>query len=158
MVSRLLTIALPWHYSYFENQNQYQQHYSNDASLLGYFTTNQPQPMAITSLLDSSLPETVISEDKSQEIIDLINVRFTETGHAPVAKQKEALLEGDRNSDSHILSRKMMQVYIASFWSHFHSQLPIRMYIFHYQPPTYHSTWNISKWYSCAICQISYVH
>ena len=86
--------------------------------------------MAITSLLDSSLPETVISEDKSQEIIDLIKERFTETDHAPVAKQKEALLEGDRSSDSHILSRKMMQVYIASYWSHFHSQLPIRKYCF----------------------------
>jgi hypothetical protein len=86
--------------------------------------------MAITSLLDSSLPETVISEDKSQEIIDLIKERFTETDHAPVAKQKEALLEGDRSSDSHILSRKMMQVYIASFWSHFHSQLPICEYYF----------------------------
>jgi hypothetical protein len=86
--------------------------------------------MAITSLLDSSLPETVISEDKSQEIIDLIKERFTETDHAPVAKQKDALLEGDRSSDSHILSRKMMQVYIASYWSHFHSQLPIRKYCF----------------------------
>jgi hypothetical protein len=86
--------------------------------------------MAITSLLDSSLPETVISEDKSQEIIELIKERFTETDHAPVAKQKDALLDGDRSSDSHILSRKMMQVYIASFWNNFHSQLPIRKYYF----------------------------
>lgn len=86
--------------------------------------------MAITSLLDSSLPETVISEDKSQEIIELIKERFTETDHAPVAKQKDALLDGDRSSDSHILSRKMMQIYIASFWSNFHSQLPIRKYCF----------------------------
>ena len=81
--------------------------------------------MAVTSLLDSDLPETVISDDKSQEIIDLIKERFTETDHAPVARQKEELLEGDRSSDSHMMSRKMMQVYIACFWSHFHPQLPI---------------------------------
>jgi hypothetical protein len=84
--------------------------------------------MAVNSLLDSSLPETVISDDKSQEIIDLIKERFTETDHAPVARQKEELLEGDRSSDSHMMSRKMMQVYIASFWSHFHPQLPICKY------------------------------
>jgi hypothetical protein len=81
--------------------------------------------MAVTSLLDTSLPETILSEEKSQEIVDLIRERFNETGHAPVAKQKEALLEGDRNEDSHMLSRKMMQTYIGSFWWHFHPQLPI---------------------------------
>lgn len=81
--------------------------------------------MAVTSLLDTSLPETVLSDEKSQEIIDLIKERFNETDHAPVAKQKEALLEGDRNEDSHMMSRKMMQTYIGSFWWHFHPQLPI---------------------------------
>jgi hypothetical protein len=81
--------------------------------------------MAVTSLLDSSLPETVLSEEKAQEIIDLIKERFNETDHAPVAKQKEALLEGDRNDDTHMMSRKMMQTYIGSFWWHFHPQLPI---------------------------------
>jgi hypothetical protein len=90
--------------------------------------------MAVNSLLDSSLPETVISDDKSQEIIDLIKERFTETDHAPVARQKEELLEGDRSSDSHMMSRKMMQVYIASFWSHFHPQLPICKYSFIVNP------------------------
>jgi hypothetical protein len=81
--------------------------------------------MAVTSLLDTTLPETVLSDEKSQEIIDLIKTRFNETGHSPVAKQKEALLEGDRNEDSHMMSRKMMQNYIGSFWQHFHPQLPI---------------------------------
>lgn len=81
--------------------------------------------MAVTSLLDSSLPETVLSEEKSQEIIDLIKEKFNEKDHAPVSKQKEALLEGDRNDDSHMMSRKMMQTYIGSYWWHFHPQLPI---------------------------------
>lgn len=81
--------------------------------------------MAVTSLLDTSLPETVLSEEKSQEIVDLIKERFNEKDHAPVAKQKDSFLEGDRNEDSHMLSRKMMQSYIGCFWWNFHPQLPI---------------------------------
>jgi hypothetical protein len=81
--------------------------------------------MAVTSLLDTSLPETVLSEEKSQQIVDLIKERFNETDHAPVARQKEALLEGDRTDDNHMLSRKMMQTYIGSYWYHFSEQVPI---------------------------------
>lgn len=89
--------------------------------------------MAVESLLDTSLPETVLSDEKSQEIIDLIKERFNETDHAPVAKQKVALMEGDRNDDSHMMSRTMMQTYIGSFWWHFHPQLPIRKFIFQFR-------------------------
>ena len=85
--------------------------------------------MAVTSLLDTSLPETVLSEDKSQQIIDLITARFNEGDHTPVAKLKENLLEGDRNEDSHMMSRKMMQTYIGSYWYHFSEQVPIRKFI-----------------------------
>jgi hypothetical protein len=82
--------------------------------------------MAVTSLLDTSLPEIILSEEKSQQIVDLIKERFNETDHAPVARQKEALLEGDRTDDTHMLSRKMMQTYIGSYWYHFSEQMPIR--------------------------------
>ncbi len=81
--------------------------------------------MAVISLLDPTPPGTVLSEEKSQAIVDLIKERFNETDHAPVAKQKEALLEGDRSDDSHMLSRKMMQTYINSYWYHFSEQVPI---------------------------------
>jgi hypothetical protein len=111
--------------SYLDTQNQYQPYFSNDGGLGGFFPHNQQHPMAVTSLLDTSLPETVLSDEKSQEIVDLIKERFNETDHAPVAKQKEGLLDGDRNDDSHMMSRKMMQTYIGSFWWHFHPQLPI---------------------------------
>jgi len=80
--------------------------------------------MAVTSILDTS-PETVLSEEKSQAIVDLIKERFNETDHAPVARQKEAILEGDRTDDSHMLSRKMMQTYIGSYWFRFSEQVPI---------------------------------
>jgi hypothetical protein len=115
--------------SYPDAQSQYYAPYfANDMNLGGFFPPNQQpphHPMAVTSLLDTSLPETVISEEKSQAIIDLIKERFNETDHAPVARQKEALLEGDRSEDSHMMSRKMMQTYIGSYWYHFNDQVPI---------------------------------
>jgi hypothetical protein len=125
--------------SYPDAQNQqYAPYFSNDMNLGGFFQPGQqPQhhPMAVTSLLETSLPETVISEEKSKEIIDLIKERFNETDHAPVARQKEALLEGDRSEDSHMMSRKMMQTYIGSYWYHFSEQMPIRKF--------YLKTWRI---------------
>lgn len=82
--------------------------------------------MDVTSLLDTSLPETGLSEEKSHAIFDLIKQRFNETDHAPVARQKEAFLEGDSSDENHMLSRKMMQTYIGSYWYHFSEQVPIR--------------------------------
>jgi hypothetical protein len=118
-------------HSYPDAQNQYYAPYfANDMNLGGFFPQGQqPQhPMAVTSLLDTSLPETVLSEEKSQAIIDLIKERFNETDHAPVARQKEALLEGNRSDNNHMMSRKMMQTYIGSYWLHFSEQMPICKY------------------------------
>lgn len=124
--------AVPWTLligtSYPENPNQYYApFYAGDAALGGFFPANQQphHPMAVTSLLDTSQPEMVLSEEKSQQIVDLIRERFNEGDHAPVAKQKEALMDGDRNVDSHLLSRKMMQTYIGSYWYNFSEQVPI---------------------------------
>ncbi|KAL3424707.1 C2H2 finger domain-containing protein [Phlyctema vagabunda] len=118
----------PGYANYPDAANQYMPYFTNDMNLGGFFPPNhiqQPHPMAVTSLLDTSLPETVLSEEKSQAIVDLIKERFNETDHAPVARQKEALLEGDRSHDSHMMSRKMMQTYIGSYWYHFSEQVPI---------------------------------
>jgi hypothetical protein len=125
--------AVSWYWpvsSYSDaNAQYYAPYFANDINLGGYFPPNHQQPhhpMAVTSLLDTSLPETVLSEEKSQQIVDVIKERFNETDHAPVARQKEALLEGDRSDESHMLSRKMMQTYIGSYWYHFSEQVPIR--------------------------------
>lgn len=112
----------------YPDGNQYYAPYSgNEAIPAGFFPPHQQpnHPMAVTSILDTTLPETVLSEEKSQAIIDLIKERFNETDHAPVARQKEALLEGDRSDDNHMMSRKMMQTYISSYWYNFNEQLPI---------------------------------
>lgn len=111
--------------SYNDAQNQYQPFLPGEFNLGGYFPQNQQHPMAVTSLLDPSTPDMMISDEKSQEVVDLIKDRFNEADHDAVPRQKEAILEGDRCNDSHVLSRKMMQIYIDSFWRNFHPQLPI---------------------------------
>jgi len=108
-------------------QNPYNMPYYNDPSNMGYFppSTGAQQVMSVTNLLDQNLPESVISDEKSVEIFEFIKERFHENGHTPVERQREAILDGDRNSDSHMLSRKMMQAYIGSYWLHFSDQVPI---------------------------------
>ncbi|CAK96607.1 uncharacterized protein An07g01620 [Aspergillus niger] len=50
---------------------------------------------------------------------------FNEAFYAVSAKRKDALMDGDIDDDDHVLSLRMMQMYIGSYWYHFHSQLPI---------------------------------
>lgn len=86
----------------------------------------QQQPiMAVTSILDPDLPQMILSEEKRQQLLEVIGGRFNETDHAPVRKQKEALFEGDQEKESHVLSLRMLQTYIGSYWYHFHPQMPI---------------------------------
>lgn len=113
-------------YSYGEHQYS-MPYYGTDGGPLGYFPpSSQPQQvMAVTNLLDPNLPESLLSEEKSQEIFDFIKERFHENDHAPVERQRESILDGDRSDENHMLSRKMMQQYIGSFWLHFSDQIPI---------------------------------
>jgi len=87
----------------------------------------QPIPqqnlMAVTSILDPALPQVDLSEEKRKDILDLIEMRFTD--HAPVKKQMDAFLEGDRDLHTHVLSLRSMQTYIGSYWYHFHPQMPV---------------------------------
>ncbi|KAI0555485.1 fungal-specific transcription factor domain-containing protein [Xylaria curta] len=110
--------------NYGDYQHPYNMHCpGTDTAPLGYIPPGQV--MAVTNLLDPNLPESILSDEKSQEIFDLIKEKFHEDNHAPVERQGENLLEGDRNDDEHMLSRKMMQVYIGSYWLHFSDQVPI---------------------------------
>ncbi|KAK8079776.1 hypothetical protein PG997_007594 [Apiospora hydei] len=102
-------------------------YYGNDGASVGYFPpSHQPQQvMSVTNLLDQNLPESLLSEEKSQEIFDFIKERFQENHHAPVERQRDNILDGDRSNERHMLSRKMMQAYIGSYWLHFSDQIPI---------------------------------
>ena len=97
----------------------------NGDSLNGSINQAIPQQnlMAVTSILDPALPQVVLSEEKRKDLLDLIEMRFTD--HAPVKEQKDAFLDGDRDLDTHVLSLRSMQTYIGSYWYHFHPQMPI---------------------------------
>ncbi|KAL2788403.1 fungal-specific transcription factor domain-containing protein [Aspergillus keveii] len=82
-------------------------------------------PMSVTSILDPGSPRAIMSEDKRQELLDLMSTRFNEAAYSAVAKRKDALMDGDMDEDSHVLSLSKMQTYIGSYWYHFHVQLPI---------------------------------
>ena len=100
----------------------------SDSSISGHYANAIPQQqpiMAVTSILDSGLPQMILSEEKRQQLLGVIGRRFKETDHAPVRRQKEALFEGDQDQDSHVLSLQMLQTYIGSYWFHFHPQMPI---------------------------------
>ncbi|RAK97965.1 putative C2H2 finger domain protein [Aspergillus ibericus CBS 121593] len=82
-------------------------------------------PMSVTSILDPGSPRAIMSEEKRQELLALMSSRFNEAFYSVAAKRKDALMEGDIDDDDHVLSLRMMQTYIGSYWYHFHSQLPI---------------------------------
>lgn len=81
--------------------------------------------MAVNNLVDADTPEASISEERSQEIYDYINDRFNGHAHVPLQEMREDIVGGDRNDDSHVLSRKMMQAYIWSYWHSLSDQMPI---------------------------------
>ncbi|EOA83819.1 uncharacterized protein SETTUDRAFT_164235 [Exserohilum turcica Et28A] len=102
-------------------------YFNYDPSVAGYLNNPAPpaHPMAVHSILDTTLPEAALSEEKRKDLLDLIHMRFNETDHTPVKKQKEDIMEGDKDDSRHVLSLHMMQTYISSYWVHFHPQLPI---------------------------------
>ncbi|KAL8659612.1 MAG: hypothetical protein Q9226_000317 [Calogaya cf. arnoldii] len=92
----------------------------------GTYDRPVPQhPMSVTSIVDPAQTEAILSEDKWQQLLELIENRFIETDNAPVEKQKSALLHGNLEDPHHVLSRSRMQTYIGSYWYHFHPQMPI---------------------------------
>ena len=114
-------------------QNQY---YPSDAAFDGYITNvlqhqqmTQPQqqqhPMSVTSILDSGPPQSVISEEKRNELIYLMQTRFNEADHTAVKKRKASFFEENLDSENYILGPQMIHAYISSYWRHFDEQAPI---------------------------------
>lgn len=100
--------------------------YPGDLSYGSYFTNVVPQhPMSVTSIIDHGSSQSIMSEEKRQELLHLIATRFNETDNAAVKKQKDTLMDGNMDADNHILGLRMMQTYIGSYWYHSHAQLPI---------------------------------
>ena len=83
-------------------------------------------PMSVTSILDNTeRSQYIMSEEKRQELLSLMQNQFVERPHDAVKKRKESVFEGDPDGEGHILSLRMMHTYIGSYWYHQHAQLPI---------------------------------
>jgi len=80
---------------------------------------------------DSNTNAFTLGQDKSQELLDLIDsdvFKFTRNKgeKGPFTEQAQRLfLAGDRQRQDHPLSRTMMQTYLLSYWENFSYQLPI---------------------------------
>ncbi|QLI64795.1 Zinc finger protein klf1 [Metarhizium brunneum] len=98
---------------------------ANGMSQIGPFPSASQHIMSVTNLLDENSPETNISDERSQEIFDFIKDRFHEHDVPPAERSRDNILEGDREQDDHMLSCRMMQAYLGSYWYHFSDQLPI---------------------------------
>lgn len=64
-----------------------------------------------------NVPSKEISDDKSQEIFELIRDRLISNKNTPVSNHNSSLLN--------IMSKEMMQSHIDAYWQKFHPQLPI---------------------------------
>ena len=78
--------------------------------------------MAVATILEPDSSQSTLSEDKRQQLLTLMRENFLEKGSQT---QKRDLLEGDDESEGHVLSLKMLQTFIGSYWYHFHPQMPI---------------------------------
>jgi len=107
---------------FVQNHNQF---YMNEPSYHNICTVIPQHPMSVTSILDSGSLPAIISAEKRQELLHLMATRFNEAAYSADAKRKDALMDGDLDNDRHVLSLRMMQTYIGSYWYHFHAQLPI---------------------------------
>ena len=83
----------------------------------------QQHPMALNNILDPASLHAILSDEKRRDILSLIEKRFTDS--APISKQKDDLFQGDKDAEGHVLSLRQMQLYIRSYWYHFHPQMPI---------------------------------
>jgi hypothetical protein len=78
----------------------------------------------VNNLIDTNMQQMALSDDRRQELIDLIRTRFNDR-YSPTRTKEEFLADVDRNDTSHPLSLHMLQNFIASYWLHFHPQMPI---------------------------------
>ncbi|KAH8423686.1 putative C2H2 finger domain protein [Aspergillus melleus] len=117
------TTMVPNYLDAAQLQNQF---FMGDSAYGAFLSGVVPHhPMSVTSILDPGSPRAIMSEDKRQELLHLMATRFNEAAYSVVAKRKDALMEGDMDDDNHVLSLRMMQTYVGSYWYHFHAQLPI---------------------------------
>ena len=82
---------------------------------------NEPQP----SSSGRSSTGNLLSQHKRDRLIEIMQSRFTEVNQAANYIPKDEMLTGNYEADTHVLSMHSMQLYIGSYWFHYHAQMPI---------------------------------
>lgn len=73
--------------------------------------------------IELSTGNALLSIKKRRRVIDIMQQRFNEA--ESFGESKIEVLGGDQDSEGHALSMRSMQLYIGSYWYHFHAQMPI---------------------------------
>ncbi|KAF1737899.1 Zinc finger protein klf1 [Beauveria bassiana] len=108
------------------NQAQYPDSNAYLANRSGPIQQIGPQQiMSVYNLLEPNMPEASMSDARSQEVFDYIKDRFHGGESEDLRHTRDYIVSGDRSRSDHILSKRMMQAYIGSFWKHFNAQMPI---------------------------------
>jgi hypothetical protein len=69
--------------------------------------------------------DALLSHGTRRHLIEIIEKRFNEGEGSAFSSLKDEVLAGNRDAEDHVLSMRSMQLYIGSYWYHFHAQLPI---------------------------------
>lgn len=103
-----------------------QAYYQGDPNMHAFYQMTPQPPTSVRSLLNPSPPirTNIISEEKRATLLDLIRFYY-ESDQNSLKRGNESLFEGDTSDDNHILSLRMMELYIGSYWYHCHPQMPI---------------------------------
>ena len=69
--------------------------------------------------------DTTLSSERRRYLIEFMRMRFI-GGNEPTGQfQRDQILQGNHDSEEHILNLRLMRSYIASYWQNFHDQFPI---------------------------------
>jgi len=78
-----------------------------------------------TNGLDITMKESAMSEKRRQRLIELIGNRFGDSEKLPDRRSREEIMEGCQHDPNHVMSLKMLKLFLASYWAHVHQQMPI---------------------------------
>lgn len=67
-----------------------------------------------------------VSSSKRERLIELMRLRFMDSENTDINSLRLEIFSGeDADAEEHILSLRSMQLYLGSYWKHFHRQMPI---------------------------------
>ncbi|KAJ9662348.1 hypothetical protein H2198_001482 [Neophaeococcomyces mojaviensis] len=66
-----------------------------------------------------------VSSSKRLKLVELMRNRFIDAENKDLTSLRSDVFAGDIDAEDHVLSLRSMQLYLGSYWKHFHRQMPI---------------------------------